>query len=84
MTKRIHAADGICHTRGVVDSSQRAKIHREEEIDGGAQVLAKHSLLQNRSRLLRTQQVITLHGILAAVLLLYSIFEGEMAKKRGK
>lgn len=42
----------------------------EEEIDGGAQVWAKHSLSQNRSRLLRTQQVITLHGVLAAALLL--------------
>lgn len=70
MTKRIHAADGICYTCDVVDSSQRLKIHREEESDGGARARAKHLPLQNMSRLQWKQRVITLYGILAADFLL--------------
>ena len=62
MTKRIHAADGICCTCDVVDSSQRAKMHREAESDGAARVWAKHLLLQNTSRLPRRRRVITLRG----------------------
>lgn len=62
MTKRIHAADGICCTCDVVDSSQRVKMHREAESNGGARVWAKHLLLQNTSRLPRRRRVITLYG----------------------
>ena len=62
MTKRIHAADRICCTCDVVDSSQRVKMHREAESDGGAREWAKHLLLQNTSRLPRRRRVITLYG----------------------
>lgn len=66
MTKRIHAADGICRTCDVVDSSQRVKIHGEEGGDVGARVSAKRLLLRNMSRLLWKRRVIALYATLAA------------------